>query len=594
MLQSIKTVKKLLWVALALIVVLTAVATVGCGDKEEATTTTAPTTATTVGPGTTAAPSTTAPTTATTVAKPQPMFRLGAIAGAASFDSLNPYISVTAAALSMYMQMYPRLTQFSEPDLEPRPDLALSWETTPDGKTMTFKLRDDAVWSDGKPITANDAAFAINTAVKFSLGAAANQSPFVTGIESATAVDATTLVVTLTGPQPSVLANLVNLSIVPEHIWGPLAAGDGAQLKTLTNDPSKETVVVAGPFVIDTYDPKGTTIFKTVDTYYGPKPLIPGFGIQLFTSADAAVQALTSGQIDAIFPVSAPIAKTLSDNPNIEVGGTGKMPLTLAINNHPEYPKAELRDVKVREAIDISIDRQAIVDNVFQGFAEAGGSHVYPEFAPRFMSTPLSVPERDVARANAILDEAGYAKGPDGIRMTADGRRMEYKVIVWSVLAGDYQRIFDILKANLAEIGIALVPEMADNAWNAFIETTPKKYSADSWLVGFVENADVDSGLVMFSSSMTEAAISFTGTMDPELDAAIAKEMSELDPVKRKAAVDESIALLQSKHVEIPLVYWRVLIAWDKRWQNVEDLTSLFATPTYLSRDGYVRVQFQE
>ena len=396
---------------------------------------------------------------------------------------------------------YPALAQFSD-DLQPQPDLALSWETSPDGLTWTFNLRDDAVWSDGKPITASDAAYTINTAVKFQAGAAANVSPFVVGIKDATASDATTLVVTLNSPQPALPANLMNLAILPEHVWGPLAVDDGAQLQTPTNDPATETVVVSGPFTVEKNDPQGTTIFTRVETYYGEKPLIPGYGLQLFTSPDAAAQALKAGDVDVSFPIPSSLAESLRADPNLEVQGTSKLPLVFGLNNSPNYTiHPELTDMRLREAIDIAIDREQIVSDVYQGYAVPGGSLIYPEYTPAYMSAPLSPVTRDVARANQILDEAGCTKGPDGIRM-ANGQPMEYTVVLWSARSGDHRRLFGVLKQNLAEVGISLVSEMTDDAWGAFIGYTPGEFysTKDAWLLSYVGNPDPDSGLVMFSS----------------------------------------------------------------------------------------------
>jgi peptide/nickel transport system substrate-binding protein len=395
-------------------------------------------------------------------------------------------------------------------------------------------------------------------------------------------------------PVPALLANIVNLAILPEHIWGPLAGGDGAKLKTLTNDPSKETVVVSGPFTVQTYDPKGTTVFVPVDTFYGQKPLIKGYGIQLFTNPDAAAQALKAGEVDAVYPLTAALASSLKSDPKLQVEGLSTMPLTFAVNDYPKYEKhPELRDVNVREAFDLAIDRQQIVNDVYQGFATPGGSFVYPEYSPVYMSAPLSVPTRDVAKANAILDELGYAKGSDGIRM-ADGRPMEYTVVLWSARAGDQQRTFGVLKQNLADIGVALKSTMTDNAWGAFIGEPGKNYMAyDAWLVGYVMNPDPDSALVMYSSSMTEAAVSPTGAMNDAYDEAY-QQTQDMDPEARKAAIDNANSVLQSEHLEIGLVYWDVLTAWDKRWQNVPDIGCLFTTPSYLSKTAFVRLAVQE
>jgi peptide/nickel transport system substrate-binding protein len=583
MLNLPKSAKRRLWVLLAAAVVLAAMVMAGCGG--EATTTTGPPTSNSSTTDSTAAAST------TTVAVEQPLLRIGAIAGGGLFDSLNPYNAYTAASLAAFMQMYPALAQFS-PDLQPKPDLALSWETSPDGLTWTFKLRDDGVWTDGKPITSSDAAFTINTAVKFTAGAAASVSPFVAGIKEATATDPTTLVITLNSPQPALLANLVNLAILPEHVWGPLAVGDGAQLKTLTNDPSKETVVVSGPFTVEKNDPTGTTIFKRVDTFYGEKPLIPGYGLQLFTNPDAAAQALKAGDVDVIFPIPSSLAESLKADPNLQVQATSKMPLMFGLNNSPNYTiHPELLDLRLREAIDI--DREQIVSDVYQGYAVPGGSLIYPEYTPKYMSAPLSPVTRDVARANQILDEAGYAKGSDGIRL-ANGKPMEYTVVLWSARAGDHQRLFDVLKQNLAEIGISLVSEMTDDAWGAFIGYTPPFHSTkDAWFLSFVENPDPDSGLIMFSSTMAEYGISPTGTANPEYDELYAATKNP-DPTARIPAVDAAAAWIQDNHAEIALVYWDVLTAWNKQWQNIPDIGCLFTTISYISKDAFVRVAVQE
>ena len=341
-------------VCLLIVPVLAAVAAIGCGGGSSSTSSATP-----------------------SVAAEQPVFRIGSIG--ATINSLNPFNSFEEQEYASFMQMYPSLVQFSA-DLKAEPDLAQSWSTSTDGKTWTFKLRSDAVWTDGKPITASDAAFTMNTVVKFQTGVAAGLSPFVMGVKGASAPDATTLVVTLDHPLAGMLANIFMLPIVPEHIWGPLAGGDGSKLKTLTNDPGKETVVVAGPFTVQKYDAKGTTLFVPVKTYYGKKPLIKGFGFQLFANPDAAVQALKAGQVDIILHVPAAVTPSLKGDAKLQVQGFAETPLMFAVNNSPDFTKhPELRDVKVRQAIDIAIDRQQIVDTVYQGFATPGGSVLYPE-----------------------------------------------------------------------------------------------------------------------------------------------------------------------------------------------------------------------
>ena len=83
----------------------------------------------------------------------------------------------------------------------------------------------------------------------------------------------------------------------------------------------------------------------------------------------------------------------------------------------------------MRQAIDLAIDRTAMIDTVYNGFAVPGGSLLLPLYVPEFLSAEVPVTERDVAKANQLLDDLGYAKGSDGIRV-ADGVKMEYTLLV--------------------------------------------------------------------------------------------------------------------------------------------------------------------
>ena len=112
-------------------------------------------------------------------------------------------------------------------------------------------------------------------------------------------------------------------------------------------DPAKETVVAAGPFTIEKLDIKGTTIFKRVDTFYGPKPMITGYGFQLFTNADAAIQALKAGEIDCVYQLPPTSSDTLKGDANLQIEGFGgSVPQTLIVNdsaNNKKHP--ELREL---------------------------------------------------------------------------------------------------------------------------------------------------------------------------------------------------------------------------------------------------------
>src|SRR5690348_16390665 len=118
-------------------------------------------------------------------------FRLGTASG---IDSLNPYVAFNQDAYSTFEYMYPVLVQYDS-KLHYAPFFAKSWKSSNGGKTWTFKTQPNAKWSDGKPLTAADAAWTINTDIKYQSGGAANEAGLIAHIKNASAPNLTTLVV---------------------------------------------------------------------------------------------------------------------------------------------------------------------------------------------------------------------------------------------------------------------------------------------------------------------------------------------------------------------------------------------------------------
>ncbi len=514
----------------------------------------------------------------------QPVFRLGTVG--MGYDSLNPFVGTYAQDYAAWMLMYPNLAQYTG-DLKPQPDFAESWTTSADGLTWTFKTRAGATWTDGEPLTANDAAFTINTVVKLQGGAAAALSPFVPGVKSAKATDDTTLEVKLEHPSAALLANLFQLPILPEHFWAKYAEGDGAKLKTVTMDPAKEDLVVAGPFTIEKLDIKGTTIFKRVDSFYGPKPLITGYGFQLFTNADAAIQALKSDQVDCVYSLPPTAAEPIRSAGNLEIEGFGGgIPQTWIVNyssNNTRHP--ELRDLQVREALDLAIDRSDMIDTVYGGFAVPGGSLLLNQYVPEFMTAPVPTSDRDLEKANQILDGLGFAKGADGIRV-ADGVKMEYTLLVGTMNRAIDSRLADILKANLAEIGVGLKQKVVDNQV-PIIFSTPKPYTDyDMTLIMWGLTPDPDWSTLISTSTML-GMYNLTGYSNPAYDKLWEKQTSEMDAAKRKALIDQMAEILQSDKVILPICYTQLVTAWNEKWQNVPDAGTVFGFYTYLNKTQF-------
>src|SRR5436305_7886475 len=159
-------------------------------------------------------------------------FRIGT---SSRIDSLNPYVAFNQDAYSMFEYIYPFLIQYDRSNRTFTPDFATSWKPSNGGKTWTFKTRANAKWSDGKPLTAADAAWTINTDIKYQASGAANAAGLIAHIKRASAPNPTTLVVHYAAAPGNVLGQFQQFAILPKHVWSAHVGKKGAGLKVFAN-----------------------------------------------------------------------------------------------------------------------------------------------------------------------------------------------------------------------------------------------------------------------------------------------------------------------------------------------------------------------
>lgn len=374
-------------------------------------------------------------------------------------DSLNPFVAVQQNSFYTFQYIYPFLVQYGQ-GLQIIPDFAQSWRMTAGGRVITFRTRDGARWSDGRPLTARDAAWTINTVVRYQSGPTASEGGAVTGIVNAAAPNATTLVIRYQHPVPDPLVALQGLPILPEHIWGRLAAGKGAKLKTFSNPAP---IASGGPFTLVSYTPNQAALFKWNPDWWGPRPHVSGFGIQFFTDADAMILALKNHQIDgtegeplpptaigAIRSAGFAVAKTVAFGFR-----------DFIINSNPRKTQhRELLNPLVRLAFAHAVDRNQIVRTAWLGYARPGSSVISPAYGA--WSNPALGPESfNLALANQLLNRAGYRMGPGGLRI-ASGHPMSYTLLFVSDEKGPGSRAFEIIQADFRKIGVQLNERIVD------------------------------------------------------------------------------------------------------------------------------------
>jgi len=382
------------------------------------------------------------------------VFRLGTASG---IDSLNPYVAFNQDAYSTFEYIYPVLVQLDS-HLHYAPMFAKSWKYSNAGKTWTFKTQPNAKWSDGKPLTAADAAWTINTDIKYQSGGAANEAGLIAHIKNAAAPNATTLVVHYKEAAGNVLGQFQQFFILPKHIWAQHIGHKGAGLKTWANPAP---IVGSGPYNLVKYTKNQITLFKPNTSYWGPKPKVGEFGLQQYSNDDAMVEALKTGGLDAIEAVPATAMKTLRSSGFVVSQVPGLDQTDFIINSNPKKKHhRELLNLKVKEAFDHAIDRKKIDSVTWLGAARPANS-IIPATTGSWHNPHLKTVSFNLKLANQILDKLGFKKGSGGIRV-AQGQKMSYNVITPTDVQS-IPRTFQIIQTDFAKIGVQLKQQALDS-----------------------------------------------------------------------------------------------------------------------------------
>ncbi len=476
-------------------------------------------------------------------------------------DSLNPFLAILASSTNILALQYESLVSYGAKNNEEAPGMADKWETSKDGKVWTFHLPKDRKWSDGKPITAEDAEWTFKAIQTNDLLKQANGG-LLTSVVKVKATDDETLVITLKeaqAPNPG-----TELPIMPKHIWSKVA--DPA---TFANDKDS---VGSGPFTLTNYDKSAGVTMKTNPHYWMGKAKIDGITFAPYKNSDAAVQALKTGEVDIVSGLTPAQFQALQNQPGITTNaGTGRRYQAIGIN--PGTVAADgtaigngntaLHDVKVRRAIALAIDSSTLLEKVLQGLGDEATGEIpktYPLYHWDTKDLPLAY---DPDAANKLLDDAGYTMGADGIRIDKEGRPLSLRLMGRNT-DPLHQQMADYVKPWLKEIGIEVSTEMKASA-QVNDDSTVGNY--DLYFTGWGIGPDPDFQLSINQCSSRPnpdgtGATSESNYCSPEFDKLFLKQHAELDQAKRSELVKKAQELIYNAAVNKVLYYANALEAY--------------------------------
>jgi peptide/nickel transport system substrate-binding protein len=457
-------------------------------------------------------------------------------------ETWNPFLGTVAESYEMWALFYDFMIAYKMEDMSPAPSLATEWETSEDGLTWTFDIRDDVDWSDGEHLTAADIAFTYNLVLGG--GAAANNySSYLNNVDAVTAPDDTTVVLTLSEPNASL--PLLPIPIVPEHIWKDVSK---EEMKTFQPEPTPEQPLVGtGPFIPVSGTPGGSEFrFVANENYWGDGPYVDEVEFRIFRSNDPAVQALIKGEVDFVEDITPLQVRALQDEDGI-TAQNGISPYfneigfnTGAVDTETGEPIGDgnpaLQDPAFRYALGYAVDTERIVEGAFQGAAEPGSTVIAPFYPIWQWQVPEELDfEFDLEKAGELLDEAGYTLGDDGKRTMPDGSPVGTLRLFARSDSESSVDTLDFFASWLGEIGIdSEVTVMDSNTlYERQLEGT---YDVFEW--GWYIEPDPGGILADFTCEQ-RGGLSDSWYCDEEYDAMYAAQSTELDQDARVEIVHQ-------------------------------------------------------
>ena len=435
------------------------------------------------------------------------------------------------------------------------PYLAKSWDISPDGRTYTFKLRDDVTFCSGKKFTADDVVYTFTR-----LKSPETKGPFAWRageIKSLTAVDAHTVAYELKEPYSDLLLqltmftnNIINKAVVEE----------------LGREYGTKGIDGTGPWCFVSWQPRTETVMRRHDAYkWGPAMFKnPGpvkyerLSVRIMPEDSARVAAMMSGQFDFTASFPAAFIPQARANPNLVVEKIESNFQLLYYGYKTSRPM--VADARVREAMNIAIDRAQIVKGVLLGNADPSFTYVAPK-ALDYNPATATIVKEDVERAKKLLDEAGWVPGADGIRVK-DGLRLEPKVYVTG--GGNSVKVGEAIQGFLRRVGIDWKIQVWDSTI-APVKMGEQDYEIWSVTVPYLSAGDI---LSLYFDSRNIPTPNRFNWRDEQTDKLLAMANGALTPQAKEQAFGQLQERVMKEHLMMPVANITLYTVHHKRVKN--------------------------
>jgi peptide/nickel transport system substrate-binding protein len=462
-------------------------------------------------------------------------------------DILDPSIGRTYVGRIVFAAFCDKLFDIDE-KLDIVPQLALSHETSADGKEMTIKLRANVKFHDGEAFDAEAAKFSLERHMTLPTSF---RKPELASVDHVDVVDPLTIKLVLKSPFSPLIAQLTDRAGMMVSPKAAREAGDKFGLHP----------VCAGPYKFVERVQQDRMVFEKFADYWNKDNVFIDRVVFLpIVDATVRLANLKSGGLDLIERVLATDIKDVRADQRLKLSTAlelGYFGLTLNVGN--DKSKGALsQSEKVRQALDLSLDREAITQVVFNGEFTPGNQWVSPEHP--YYQKAFPVPKRDVAKAKALLKEAGVTLPVAVDMMVPKGAENE--------------AVAQVMQSMAAETGFDLKIRVIEFA-TSFKQAQAGEFQA--FLIGWSGRIDPDGNSYVFLH--TKAPQNDGGYSNPEADKAMEDARLINDPAQRKAIYEKLTRIVLNDEPIIYLYHRKLLIAHTNKLEGYKQMP-----------DGLVRV----
>ncbi len=432
------------------------------------------------------------------------------------FDTFLELATANSDALHVIEEML--FLTFCELDenLELQPRLAKAWEVDAEGKNITFELRDDVLWSDGQPTTAEDVLFTYQLAKHPQTGYAGRDR--FAQVDTVEMLDRHRVRFTLKRAYPDALLDL-QIPILPKHLLAEVPPGQ------LRQAPFNRQPVGNGPFVLQEWRANDRVVFTANERYYAGRPKLDRVIFRIVPDETVLLAGLLTGEID-VLPYVAPN----------RVGEVERRE-ELRVLTYPDrgysflafnLKRPVFQDRRTRQALARAVHRKNLIDVLLNGHGQMIAGPIMPYFWAFDNARPSDIYNPEAAKE--LLRQAGWADGDgDGV-LDKEGRQLSFnmKTNADNRLRSD---ALMMIQSDLKKIGAAAQPELLE--WGRLVEDVLQRRDFDAVLLSWATGYSVNPSQIWHSDAIANG-YNLSAYSNPRVDSLLVWAREENDRAKAK------------------------------------------------------------